>query len=180
MGNRRAYRRTEYDYATRDISRGYRTRRNHESAASIYYYGSEAPAWDYDYDPYEDTRVNTGRRQKTANRKRTAKAARMNPALIVILLGMSVVMCAALIHYVNLRYELTYTVNKVASLESELTQLRENNEETLNEINSSVKLEDIRYKAITQLGMTYANKDQIVDYENDTDDYVHQVSEVDN
>ena len=79
MGNRRAYRRTEYDYATRDISRGYRTRRNHESAASIYYYGSEAPAWDYDYDPYEDTRVNTGRRQKTANRKRTAKAARMNP-----------------------------------------------------------------------------------------------------
>ena len=168
MGNRRAYRRTEYDYATRDISRGYRTRRNHESAASIYYYG-------YDYDPYEDTRVNTGRRQKTANRKRTAKAARMNPALIVILLGMSVVMCAALIHYVNLRYELTYTVNKVASLESELTQLRENNEETL-----SVKLEDIRYKAITQLGMTYANKDQIVDYENDTDDYVHQVSEVDN
>ena len=71
-------------------------------------------------------------------------------------------------------------MNKVASLESELTQLRENNEETLNEINNSVKLEDIRYKAITQLGMTYANKDQIVDYENDTDDYVHQVSEVDN
>lgn len=178
MGNRRAYTTTAYDYEARDISRGYRTRRNHEGAAFVYYYGSEAPA--YDYDAYEDTRTGAGRRQKTADRKRTAKAARMNPALIAALLGMTVIMCAALIHYVNLRYELTYTVNKVASLESELTQLRENNEETLNEINSSVKLEDIRYKAITQLGMTYANKDQIVDYENDTDDYVHQVSEVDN
>ena len=78
----------------------------------------------------------------------------------------------------NLQFRITDSVEQIASCQKQLTQLRENNEESLNRIESSVNLDDIKYTAITELGMAYATKDQIVIYSNDSDDYVHQSREV--
>ena len=42
----------------------------------------------------------------------------------------------------------------------------------------SVNLDEIREKAINQLGMTYATPDQIVEYDNPASDYVKQYENI--
>ena len=45
-------------------------------------------------------------------------------------------------------------------------------------INDSISLEEVREKAIKDLGMKYADRDQVVVYSGTEEDAVHQVSEV--
>ncbi len=95
--------------------------------------------------------------------------------------SMAIVMtalCAILIYYISLQSSLTKSVQDISSLQSQLSELRIANDEAYNEIDNSIDLDEIKYKAITELGMKYANEDQIVTYNNDSGDYVHQVTEV--
>ena len=102
----------------------------------------------------------------------------MNPALIAFMVGIMCFMSFFLIEYVSLQSEVTGTINEIAQLETQLASLKSDNDETLNEINSSINLDDIKYRAIAELGMTYATEDQIVNYDGGSGDYVRQVSEL--
>lgn len=102
----------------------------------------------------------------------------MNPAMIAFLVGVMCLMSFFLIEYISLQSEVTGTVGEIAQLETQLASLKSDNDETLNEINSGINLDDIKYRAITQLGMTYAQEDQIVTYDGESGDYVRQVSEL--
>ena len=104
----------------------------------------------------------------------------MNPALIVFMVGVMCLMAFFLIEYIRLQSEVTGTVTEIAKLETQLSSLKSDNDETLNEIDSSINLVDIKYRAIAQLGMTYAKEDQIVTYDGGSGDYVRQVSELKN
>ena len=90
-----------------------------------------------------------------------------------------IVMVVVLISYVKLQYEVTSAIGEVAGLESRLADLKESNDETLGAIEGAVNLDEIKYRAITELGMTYADEGQVISYENEIGDYVRQVSKVD-
>lgn len=102
----------------------------------------------------------------------------MNPFLIAFMAGVMCLMSFFLIEYISLQSQVTGTINEIAQLETQLASLKSDNDETLNEINSSINLDDIKYRAIAQLGMTYAKEDQIVTYDGGSGDYVRQVSEL--
>ncbi len=104
----------------------------------------------------------------------------MNPALIAGLLAVICFMCMCLFQYISIQSAVTSRVQEIASLESQLTQLKANNDQSYNEIQARINLDDIKLRAIRDLGMTYAKDDQIVTYSNDTNDYVHQVAQVGN
>ena len=114
------------------------------------------------------------------NRSRAKHKNLMNPALIVFMVGVMCLMAFFLIEYIRLQSEVTGTVTEIAKLETQLSSLKSDNDETLNEIDSSINLDDIKYRAIAQLGMTYAKEDQIVTYDGGSGDYVRQVSELKN
>ncbi len=119
------------------------------------------------------------KRSQDAVLRNREKAGRMNAALIVFMTMVLCVMAFGLVHFINLRASVTYSVKEISRLESELATLRESNAETLGQINASINLEEVKYRAIADLGMTYADEGQIVNYSAGTDDYVHQSKQLD-
>ncbi len=63
-------------------------------------------------------------------------------------------------------------------MEQQLSEMKAENDAAYNEINDSISLEEVREKAIKDLGMKYADRDQVVVYSGAEEDAVHQVSEV--
>ena len=104
------------------------------------------------------------RDQKAALRNRE-KAGRMNPALILFMTSVLCVTAFILVRFIDLRASVTYS-------------MKESNDETWNELNASIDLEQVKYEAIAKLGMTYAQEGQIVTYSAGTEDYVHQSRQI--
>ncbi len=72
----------------------------------------------------------------------------------------------------------TSSQKTIASLESQLAELKKVNADELNRIETSVNLEEIRDIAINELGMVYATQENVVLYKNSSQNYVSQYSEV--
>ena len=115
-------------------------------------------------------------RREMAVRRNREKAAHMNPGYVAFMFLLVSVMCAMLIGYIRLHADLSSSVKYISSLESELSTLKAANDEKYNKINSSISIDDVKYTAITKLGMKYAQKDQVIRYQNQSEDYVRQVA----
>lgn len=94
--------------------------------------------------------------------------------MLVLITGMT----AVLLLYIKLQSDVTSTSGEVADLEKQLMELRSQNDAAYNEINDGISLEEVREKAINELGMKYSDRDQIVIYSGEEKDSVHQVGEV--
>ena len=80
--------------------------------------------------------------------------------------------------YIKLQSDVTARMKKIASLESQVTDLKADNDEAYKRINTAVDLDAIKEKAINELGMFYATQDQIVYYSVDKTDYMNQYNEI--
>lgn len=122
-------------------------------------------------------------RPSTVKRKRTVKKAKRVRVPIkfgyLLVLSISVVaIIASLIMYVSIQADILNSVNTIASMEDELNSLKLANDETYTKILSGVDLEKIKYIAITELGMTYADEGQVETYSSDDSDYCIQYSDI--
>ena len=81
-------------------------------------------------------------------------------------------------YYLEQQALATSSQKKIASLESELAELKKVNADELNRIETSVNLEDIREIAISELGMVYATQENVVLYKNTNQNYVSQYEQV--
>ena len=125
------------------------------------------------------------RKQKKRNsshtvtvRRNQEKALRMSKSYVVFLtMAVTVfgVFCGA---YIKLQSDVTARMKAIASLESQVTDLKADNDEAYKRINTAVDLDAIKAKAIDELGMFYATQDQIVYYSVDKTDYMNQYNEI--
>ena len=81
-------------------------------------------------------------------------------------------------YYLQQQALATSSQKKIASLESELAELKKVNADDLNRIETSVNLEEIRDIAINELGMVYATEENVVLYKNTSQNYVSQYENV--
>ena len=81
-------------------------------------------------------------------------------------------------YYLEQQALATSSQKKIASLESELAELKKVNADDLNRIETSINLEEIRDIAINELGMVYATKENVILYKNTNQNYVSQYGEV--
>ncbi|MDO4283809.1 MAG: hypothetical protein Q4C60_00605 [Eubacteriales bacterium] len=163
---------------TQAQSTGYSRNARTQSAVysrNMYVQGTAAPAYETFPEMQEELHLRN-REERNIRRRNREKAAHMNPGYVLFMVLLMTAMGFILIAYVKLQADLTNSVKNISRLESQLSELRTANDEAYNEIDSSISLDDIKYRAITELGMKYANEDQIVTYSNDAGDYVHQVS----
>lgn len=109
-------------------------------------------------------------------RKNREKARHMSAGYVMFLAAALCVAAYILLNYVQLQSDLTNLTKTVADKESELNSLRLSNDEEYNRIISSIDLEEIKRIAIGELGMSYAQEGQIVEYENAEGDYMRQVT----
>ena len=119
-------------------------------------------------------------RKKISNetRKNRERAHHMNFGYVVFLALAMMVAGYVLIGYIQLQAETTAKVEKIASLEKELNNLKLSNDDELARINSNVNLDEIKRIAIGELGMVYAQEGQIVYYNNEGSDYVRQFGDI--
>ena len=104
-------------------------------------------------------------RQILKNRR---KAMRMNPAYVMFLSIAAVAALVVCVWYLQVR----------AELQQELADAKEENTTRYNVVMDSVNLEEVRDRAINDLGMGYATSDQIIEYQNPVNDYVKQYESI--
>ena len=99
-----------------------------------------------------------------ATRYNRDKAKHMNIGYVVFL-TFALLLCAViLINYIHLQASVISHINEITRLETELNTLKRSNDEEKNRLESNIDLDYIRQIAIGELGMVYANEDQIILY----------------
>lgn len=114
-------------------------------------------------------------RQVRRNRNR---AMNMSPAYAAFLVA--AVVCAVLIcvAYLKLQSDIVGRSENISAMQKELADLTEKNDTAYNAAADSVNLEDIRNKAMNEMGMVYATQGHVVEYKSPTSDYVKQYSDI--
>ena len=126
--------------------------------------------------------VNRKRKQndeiKRQQVRRRVKSSPMNFGYIFFMMIAMLVVCVVLIGYVELQADITNKINRISQLESQLNDLKLDNDETYTKIMSSVDLEEVKRIAINELGMKYAKEGQVITYSGEGSDYVRQYKEI--
>ena len=104
-------------------------------------------------------------RQVRKNRKR---AMNMSPAYAVFI-------CVA---YLKLQSDIVNRSENISALQEKLADLTDENDTAYNAAADSVNLEEIRSKAMNEMGMVYAAQGNVVEYESPTSDYVKQYNDI--
>ena len=135
---------------------------------------------------YRREREERIRREREAEQKRRARAARRSQEnairtskSYVLFLTMAVMVFATFAGlFIRIQSDVTARMKTISSLESQIEDLRADNDEAYKRINTTVNLDNIRNVAMTELGMSYAKESQIIYYSVGDDDYMNQYSEI--
>ncbi len=150
-------------------------------AASVksapYVHGSAAPARDF-WEESVPVQDNIPVETRIAVRSNRESFMHMTPRLVLYFLGMTILMASMLVWYIKLRSDITTSTNEIVALETQLSEMRSDNDEELKAIEQSIDLEAIREKAVKEMGMKYATRDQIVEYTDWQEETVHQVADI--
>ena len=116
-------------------------------------------------------------RQPERRERRHAEKCNVQYVNVLYMIFLAAASCMVLwscVNYLQLQAETTSRVKHIASLETELEDLRKENNDNYTRIMTSVDLDHIRDVAINELGMVYAEPNQVILYDGGTDDYVRQ------
>lgn len=82
------------------------------------------------------------------------------------------------VNYLHLQSSITSRIHNIENLEKSLETLRSENNALETRINTSIDLDHIYQVATTELGMVYANKDQVILYNKTESEYVRQYEDI--
>lgn len=111
-------------------------------------------------------------------RKNRERAKNMNIGFVAFLALVSAAVLFFCVNYLQLKAEITARMSDVASFESELAQLKEDNDAYYSQVTSDVDLKEIKQIAIGRLGMKYPSEDQTMTYQTARSSYVRQYQDV--
>lgn len=136
-----------------------------------------------DYRREREERIRREREQEEKRRQRAVRrnqerAMRMGKSYVAFMTMAVLVFAAFSGMYIRIQSDVTARMKTIASLESQIADVKADNDEALKRINTSTNLESIRNIAITELGMSYAKEAQIIYYSVEDDDYMNQYSEI--
>ncbi|MDE5932260.1 MAG: cell division protein FtsL [Lachnospiraceae bacterium] len=129
-------------------------------------------------DVTQEIEQNPKKKLSNTARKNREKAEHMSLGYVLFLSLALLATGVILVGYIRLQSDITNSIKHIASLESELNDLKLANDEEYNRITSSIDLEEVRRIAIQELGMKYAEEGQIVVFESENNDYVKQMAPI--
>ena len=115
------------------------------------------------------------KRQKAAQ---TWAAQRWDLSSLLVIIGALAVTFFMCISYLEAQETITAMSKKVASLESEIMTLKNENDAAYNRIDSSVDLQYVYDVAVNELGMVHAKDNQVVSYNSRMSNSVRQYGEI--
>ena len=108
---------------------------------------------DYDYDVVRELEKAPKKQISKQTRRNREKARFMNPGQVVFLFACLCMVGTLLYGYLSLQTANTAAAAEVAALQSQLNTMKLDNEEEYSRIMSSVNMEEIKVRAIEELGM---------------------------
>ncbi|KEZ90258.1 MULTISPECIES: hypothetical protein [Clostridia] len=111
-------------------------------------------------------------------RRNREKALQMDLPYVVMLTIAAVCTLCLCVNYLHLQSSITASIHGVELLEAELEHLKTENNALEMNINTSVDLDHVYKVATEELGMVYANKDQILHYDKTESEYVRQNEDI--
>lgn len=126
--------------------------------------------------PKRKPQESENKEQRLSNhvRRNREKALQINMGYVVFLAAATIVTLFVCVNYLKIQADITGRISEIAEMESNLLDIKSENDESYNRIMSSVDLEYIKKVAIEELGMVYATEDQVVMYRSKGSDYVRQ------
>lgn len=103
------------------------------------------------------------------------KAKHMNIGYVLFLAAALFLCAMILINYIQSQAKLTAKISKISRLEKELITIKRSNDEEIKRLESSTDLDEIKRRAISELGMVYANENQIIIYHSPDQDYMRKM-----
>ena len=173
--------------ARTQASRGRNYRQmNRQAAVSYrdgYVHGSAAPKLEPAYEP--DKRQ-PRRKPKNANsvrsnqriRRNQEKALHMDLPYVIMLTVASLCTLYLCVNYLHLQSSITGRMHAIERMEADLEKQRSENDALETAINTSVDLNQIYEIATMELGMVYANKNQVLLFDKSESEYVRQYEDI--
>ena len=127
---------------------------------------------------YERERKERRQRREHEKQHRRAQVMRRNRLYTVYLTIGVAFFCLFFVGYIRLQNDITTSMNHIASLKTQISDLKAENSATQNRISTTANLSNVKNAAVNQLGMVYANADQIVYYDMNDEDYMSQYSDI--
>lgn len=115
-----------------------------------------------------------------ATRKNRERAQDMTRVFVLFLAVVSVAVLCTCVKFLRLKSQITNSIQTIASLESEYSQLKADNDAYESQLNASVDLEQVKKTAMDQLGMKYPTDNQVITYQVPKGSYVRQYQDVPN
>ena len=110
--------------------------------------------------------------------KNRSNALHMNRGYVTFLAVAAVVALLACVQYLQLQSEVTSRSKNITSMQQELANAKEANTTKYNAIVNSMNLEEIRDKAMNELGMVYATNDQVIEYASPANQMVKKYADI--
>ncbi len=111
-------------------------------------------------------------------RKNRNRAMSISPAYAVFLTAAAVCAVMLCMMYLKLQSDVMNHSKNVTALQSELADLTEANDTAYNAAVDSVNLQEIKDKAMNEMGMVYASEGTVIEYDSPTGSYVKQYSDI--
>lgn len=123
------------------------------------------------------TRVRSRATQRRLEENR-ARETRFGVGYVAFLSAVCIITVLLCINYLHLRSRVTTQTVKIASMESSLSSLKQDNDAYYKDVIASVTIDDVREAALNRLGMHYPSEDEIRYYSTDDGSYVRQYQDV--
>lgn len=106
------------------------------------------------------------------------KALSMNKGFVIFLAVVSVAILMFTVRFLQLKSEITASTKQIASLESEFSTLKEDNDAYYSQVNSNIDLNRIKKIAVGRLGMKAPDKEQTRTYQTSRSSYIRQYQDI--
>lgn len=125
--------------------------------------------------------IERARREKNARiaaRRNREKAMGMNRGYVAFLTLCVILSAVASFILIGTQADVSSRMRSVAAMQSQIEDLRADNDARYKEITTSVDLNYIKDVAMNQLGMSYATEDQVVYYSVEKNNFMDQYSDI--
>lgn len=106
------------------------------------------------------------------------KAMYMSKGYVVFLSVCVAIVAISAVALIQIQSQVSHRMKNVAALESEINNLRADNDAKYKSITTSVDLNQIKDIAINELGMSYASEDQVIYYSVEKNNFLDQYQDI--
>ncbi len=116
--------------------------------------------------------------EKVDSQRRIEGALSMDAPYVIMLTLALIVVLGMCVAYLRVQADITARIKNIEAQEKLLEQYVTDNDALQSRIDASIDLDEIYKVATEELGMVYANKDQVISYEKAPTEYVRQYDNI--